>query len=353
MQNSDSYIIESSTILPALRQVLETVSHGSVFMLTDSNVERAVLPSLAPYLQANGVNVIVMEAGEAHKNLDTLSTIWSHLSDLGATRSSLLINLGGGVVTDIGGFAAATFKRGILYINIPTTVLGAVDASVGGKTAIDFNGLKNEIGAFHLPSAVILSPEPLASLSLREKTSGFAEIVKTSSISSKEFYYRSLNADIENPDELFPLITESVRVKEKITREDPTEKGIRKILNYGHTAGHAFETWMMQQGTPVCHGEAVANGILVALILSHLHLGLPSSEINIYNDNILRRYFRPVPVLCKDYPLLLRIMGHDKKNLTSGEIRFVLLKEIGEPITDIVIKPADIETAFDIYRDIV
>lgn len=350
---TDSRIIESRSILPSLQKALEGITHGSVFMLTDTNVERAVLPSLRSYLDAIGIKIIVMEAGEEHKNLDTLSLIWRYLSEHGATRSSVLVNLGGGVVTDIGGFAAATFKRGINYINIPTSVLGAVDASVGGKTAIDFNGLKNEIGAFHLPAAVILTPEPLTSLPLREKASGFAEIVKTSSISSKEFYHRTLKADIENPDELFPLITESVHVKEKITREDPTEKGIRKILNFGHTAGHAFETWMMRRGTPISHGEAVANGILAALILSHLRLGLPSSEIHVYNENILKRYFSPVPLQCKDYPEILGIMGHDKKNLTAGEVRFVLLKEIGEPVTDIIIPSADIETALDIYRDLV
>lgn len=347
---SASRIIETTDLAAALDQVLESRQFSSLFLLTDSNVEKLVLPTLMPWAERRHVKVITIEPGEEHKNLQTLTHIWERLSAEGATRSSILINLGGGVVTDIGGFAAATFKRGIRYINIPTTVLGAVDAAVGGKTAIDFHGLKNEIGAFHQPEAVIISPLPLRTLPPDQTASGFAEIVKTSLISSKEFYHRCLRADIENPEELFPLIVEAVRFKERITNEDPHEKGLRKILNFGHTAGHSFETWMMRRDTPISHGEAVANGILVALIISHTILGLPSAEIHTYATNILKRHFRGVPILCKDYPDLLEIMGHDKKNHTLGDIRFVLLNEIPTPLPDIAVDPKEITAALDIYR---
>lgn len=352
MNSTDSRIIEITDICIALDRVLESQPFGSMFLLTDRNVEKLVLPALMAWVESNHVKVITIQPGEENKNLQTLAYIWERLSEEGATRSSLLINLGGGVVTDIGGFAAATFKRGIRYINIPTTVLGAVDAAVGGKTAIDFNGLKNEIGAFHQPESVIISPLPLRTLPPDQIASGFAEIVKTSLISSKEFYLRCLRTDIGNAEELFPLVAEAVRFKERITEEDPHEKGLRKILNFGHTAGHAFETWMMRRGTPISHGEAVANGILVALILSHTALGLPSVEIHTYATNILKPHFRGIPILCKDYPALLEIMGHDKKNDTAGDIRFVLLPEIGAPVTDISIPAKEITAALDIYRDL-
>ena len=349
----DTRITVTHDLLTTLEKELQQVDFSSLFLLTDTNVERCVLPLIEPLLKKYDTPVIVIEAGEEHKNIDSLTRIWQALSEGGATRSSLLVNLGGGVITDISGFAAATFKRGIRYVNIPTTVLGAVDASVGGKTAVDFMGLKNEIGAFHKPVAVILSPQPLSTLPRTEVLSGFAEILKNSLISSEEFYNRTLLTDpCEEPEKLFSLIEESVRFKERITIEDPTEKGLRKILNFGHTAGHAFESWMLKRATPVTHGEAVANGMLVAIILSHLHSSLPSEQIHIYSQNILKRYYRPIPFGCKDQDELIRLMSHDKKNRTPGEVNFVLLEAVGSPIIDRSLTPADIRVALDIYSDL-
>lgn len=359
MNPATSRIIETTDLAAALKcrvaacRDCDKEQSGSLFLLTDRNVEKWVLPALLPWVESHQVKVITIEPGEEHKNLQTLAHIWESLSNEGATRSSLIVCIGGGVVTDIGGFAAATFKRGIRYINIPTTVLGAVDAAVGGKTAIDFCGLKNEIGAFHQPEAVIISPLPLRTLPPDQTASGFAEIVKTSLISSKEFYHSCLRADIDNPEELFPLIVEAVRFKERITDEDPHEKGLRKILNFGHTAGHAFESWMFRRNTPITHGEAVANGMLVALILSNLLSGLPSAEIHIYLSNIIKKLYRPIPIQCKDYDDLISIMAHDKKNLSHGEPRFVLLNSVGEPVIDIPVSTADIRIALDIYCDLV
>lgn len=345
-------IIESDSIAATLEELLARSEFSSLFVLTDSNVARHVLPLLAPVLSRFNARVLITPAGEQNKNLDALADIWRQLSDGGATRRSLLINLGGGMVTDLGGFAAATFKRGIRFVNIPTTVLGAVDASVGGKTGIDFNGLKNEVGAFALPEAVIISGEPLATLPDREILSGFGEMVKTALISSSSLYSAILADDIfDNPTPFRAAMSECVRFKEEITNEDLREGGLRKILNFGHTAGHAFETMAWRRNAPVSHGEAVANGILVALILSHTLLSLPSAHIHTYKDRILRRYFRPVPILCKEYDEFLEIVGHDKKNNASDTFNFVLLEEIASPLPSVAVSPKDLLTALDIYRD--
>lgn len=327
---------------------------ASLFVITDSNVEREVMPLFRTVLDKFKPEIIVIDAGEENKNINSLIKVWKALSEHGATRSSLVINIGGGVVTDLGGFAAATFKRGVRYINIPTTVLGAVDAATGGKTGVDFNGFKNEIGAFFKSEAVILSHTPMLTLPPEEIIGGYAEIVKSALISSKEFYNRSIVCDpLDLAPDLFSLIDEALRFKVKITDEDPEEKGVRKILNFGHTAGHAFESWMFRRNTPVTHGEAVANGMLVALILSNLLSGLPSAEIHIYLSNIIKKLYRPIPIQCKDYDDLISIMAHDKKNLSHGEPRFVLLKSVGEPVIDIPVSTADIRIALDIYCDLV
>lgn len=346
-------IIDTANLAEALENELTATEHCGLFVVTDSNVKEMVLPRLASVLQKHKASIISFTAGEENKNLETLSQIWRKLSDNGATRKSLIINLGGGVVTDLGGFAAATFKRGIQFINIPTTVLGAVDAAVGGKTGIDFNGLKNEVGAFALPRAVMISSEPLCTLPQREIKSGFGEIVKTALITSEDFYAHTLAGDIlSDNDSLRNIMTMSVAEKQRITDEDPLEKGLRKTLNFGHTAGHAFETMMMARGATVSHGEAVANGILVALILSHMLTGMTSGEIYRYRDGILRRHFSPIAFGCKDYEELTRLISHDKKNPSAGDIRFVLLESIGKPLIDIPVTVPDLHTAFDIYRDL-
>ncbi len=271
--------LRTENLRAALAATLEEISHSGLFLLTDSNVATHVLPKILNVLtDKEEARIIEIPAGEDNKNLDTLTQVWSSLSEGGATRNSLLINLGGGVVTDLGGFAAASFKRGIRFVNIPTTVLGAVDAAVGGKTGIDFNGLKNEIGAFANAECVIISSEPLATLPREEILSGLGEIVKTAMISSGELYQKVLDDKILSDTNLLQdAMAECVRFKARVTEEDPHESGLRKILNFGHTAGHALESLMLTRHTPVTHGCAVANGILVALILSHMHLSLQSN----------------------------------------------------------------------------
>lgn len=346
-------IIDTGNLAEALDNELTATQHNGLFVVTDSNVKELMIPSLLRILQKHNATIITLTAGGKNKNLDSLAHVWQRLSDSGATRNSLMINLGGGVVTDLGGFAAATFKRGIRFINIPTTVLGAVDAAVGGKTGIDFNGLKNEVGAFAMPGTVIISSEPLRTLPPAEIISGFGEIVKTAMITSEDLYALTLAGNIlSDKDSLRKVMALCVAEKQRITDEDPLEKGLRKILNFGHTAGHALETMMMMRGATVSHGEAVANGILVALILSHMLTGLSSGEIYRYRDGVLRRHFSPIAFGCKDYGELTRLISHDKKNPEPHDIRFVLLESIGKPLFGIPVTTSDLHTALDIYRDL-
>lgn len=350
-----SKIIDAPVLMPALDSVLRQSDHRGLFFITDSNVRDAVVsPLLNPLIEKYSASIICFEAGEKNKNLDTLANVWQSLCEGGASRKSLVINIGGGVVTDLGGFAAATFKRGISFINVPTSVLGAVDAAVGGKTGIDFNGFKNEIGAFSMPEAVIISPQPLSTLPIGEIISGYGEIVKMALLSSEDFYRLAISENIiEDKTLLGKCMSMSVREKERIVAEDPKESGLRKVLNLGHTAGHAFETMMLEKGKPVSHGVAIANGLLVSLILSHMLLGLSSDEIYRYSDNVLREHFPVIPITCKDYDRLEDIIGHDKKNPAPGDIRFVLLEAVGSPRIDIPVLSPDLRSAFDIYRDLV
>lgn len=353
----DQVIIESQNLEEALTRAVESIPHDRLFLLSDSNVERDVFPLIGGFLQSYEPVRIILPPGEEYKNLESLSLLWQTMGSEGASRKSLLINLGGGVVTDLGGFGAACFKRGISFINVPTTLLGAVDAAVGGKTGVDFNGLKNEIGAFAPALQVILSTAPFASLPSSQLASGFAEIVKMTMISSSKEYTRILHEsqknglDLRNPS--FPmgeLLSFAVKEKARIVKEDPKEAGLRKILNFGHTCGHAFETLLLRRNQPVPHGTAVAHGMLVALILSHIRLRTDSMLIHQYRNKILSPLFPSLPIGCDDTDELLTLMAHDKKN-TDGKITFILLSAIGSPVINTDVPSADIRAALDIYLD--
>ncbi|MDE6533177.1 MAG: 3-dehydroquinate synthase [Muribaculaceae bacterium] len=336
-----------------LDKAAESLVPATVTIVTDSNVDAAVLPLLNSSATLAKANKVVLTPGEDHKNLDSVAEIWNALEETGATRHSLVVNIGGGLVTDIGGFAAATFKRGIRFINVPTTLLGAVDAATGGKTGINFNGLKNEIGAFHLPSEVIISALPLASLSRREVVSGYAEMLKTGFIADADLYRKLLDVEgvIGDNRRLEEAMKRCVEIKEDVVAQDPTEKGLRKILNFGHTAGHAFESLAIERHKPLAHGEAVAHGMLVELILSHILKGFESSEVNRYASCALKPHYPRISVTCDDIPLLISLMAHDKKNAAAGHPNFTLLLSPGNPVIDCVPEAKDIEAALEIYRD--
>ncbi|MDE6717461.1 MAG: 3-dehydroquinate synthase [Muribaculaceae bacterium] len=354
----DQAIIDSRDLQADLTALTETIPHDRLFLLADTNVENAVFPLIAGFLGKLNPVRIILPPGEEYKNLDSLRIVWEALCSEGASRKSLLINIGGGVITDLGGFAAACFKRGIPFINVPTTLLAAVDAAVGGKTGVDFNGLKNEIGAFAPADGVILSTDPFATLPDDQLASGFAEIVKMAMIASAKVYNGLLKnsedgrLDLRSPNfPLADLLSFAVRKKAEIVKEDPKEAGLRRILNFGHTCGHAFETLMLRNNTPVSHGCAVAHGILVALILSHLRLRTDSMLIHQYNRLILRPLFPKLKVNCDDTDALIDLMKHDKKN-SGGKITFILLNAIGSPVVSTATPEADIRAALDIYLDI-
>lgn len=294
---------------------------------------------------------ITIGAGDVHKTLETLASVWQILSDKGASRHSLLVNLGGGMVTDLGGFAAATFKRGFAYINVPTTLLAMVDASVGGKTGINFNGLKNEVGVFAPADSVLIETEFLRSLDAQNFFSGYAEMLKHGLISNEAHWAELLNfnTDLIDYKYLKKLVGESVQVKENIVEQDPFEHGIRKALNLGHTVGHAFESLALAENRPVLHGYAVAWGIVCELYLSHLKTGFPKEKMR-QTIQFIKENYGSFTFDCKQYEQLYALMLHDKKN-TAGVINFTLLKEIGDISINQTADKDQIFGMFDFYRE--
>lgn len=334
-------------------ETIAALEPDKVLVVTDGNVADKVLPLLGDSKVISSRPVIAIPAGEAGKNLDTVTRVWDKLEEIGATRRSVVLNIGGGVVTDLGGFAAATFKRGIRTVNFPTTLLGAVDAATGGKTGIDYRGLKNEIGAFHQPSRVILSTLPFATLPFEEILSGYAEMLKTALIADARLYTLLMDFEKVTGDEgiLGEAVEKCVRIKEEVVAQDPHEKGLRKILNFGHTAGHAFESLRIREDRPVTHGKAVAHGILVALILSHIQLKFPSIEVEYYK-NFLKEHYGPALIDCKQVEAVIEIMASDKKNTTYGNPLFTLLREIGTPEINCEVTPSLLNESLEIYLDL-
>lgn len=346
-------LIFTNEIETAIDSTVATLEPNKTFVLVDNNTQQLVFPRLAKSTTLRDAEVITISAGDTNKNLDSLVHIWSELGNRGATRKSLIINLGGGVVTDIGAFAGATFKRGIKIINCPTTLLSAVDAAVGGKTGINFNGLKNEIGAFLEAEAVIISTCLFDTLPQEELLSGYAEMLKHGLISNRDTYNSLLDFNINSADtdRLLELLQQSVNVKRRIVNEDPTEKGIRRALNLGHTAGHAFESLALHRNHPIPHGYAVAWGLIVELVLSHMQLQFPSVELQRLATYIYENY-GSFNITCDDYPALLEYMRHDKKNDSTSSINFTLLHDVGNLKIDCTATEDEIKSALDIFRDL-
>lgn len=344
-------VIKSTDLNKDLSDILSRLSFDKLFLLTDENTERLCYPLVKDNTQIAKAGKIIIKAGDDNKNIETLSSIWKYLSENGATRHSLLINLGGGMLTDIGGFAAASFKRGIKCINIPTTLLGAVDAAVGGKTGINFNGLKNEIGAFAPAETVLIDSAFFKSLDHQNFLSGYAEMIKHGLIDSDKEWLATMSFDTEEIDyeKLKQLVVDSVGVKERIVEIDPFEKGIRKALNLGHTIGHAFESMSYELNKPVQHGYAVAWGIICELYLSHRFCGFPKEKMykTIYfiKDNYHGFYFD-----CDHYERLYEYMKHDKKN-ESDTVNFTFLSDVGKIEINQTASKEDIFDAIDFLRE--
>lgn len=353
-QPSDQNIIFTNNVGEAIDSVVGEIKPSKLFVLVDTNTDVLVLPRLAAISKAvESATKIVIKAGDEHKDFDTLAEVWSQLSENGATRESMLINVGGGVVTDLGGFAAATFKRGMAFINIPTTLLGAVDAAVGGKTGINFNNIKNQIGAFRQADAVVISATFFDTLSQHDLRSGYAEMIKHGLLESPEVFNRLIDSDVADIDTnaMLNLLQESVLVKKRIVDADPTEKGLRRALNLGHTIGHAYETLALERHSPIPHGYAVAYGMLTELVISHMQLGFPSDTLQRYAKYVAESY-SSFNFTCEDYPNLLAYMAHDKKNASPERINFTLLEQVGKIKIDCIVGQQDIKTALDITRDL-
>ena len=298
-----------------------------------------------------GMPVLRLKINETAKSLETVTQIWDFLFAHEMTRKDLMIAVGGGVLTDLAGFAAATYKRGIDYINIPTTLLSMVDASSGGKTGFNYRGLKNSIGAFYPPVETLICTKWLKTLPVQEFLSGFGEMLKTSLIDRDSWLWHVLlqyDLDTMPLDALAPLIEECVAVKERIVKSDPRETGFRKVLNFGHTFGHALEQLSIinYQLSTIPHGYAVLYGMIAELYLSVTQLGCPKEPLQQLTQIMLHYYGRP-QCKCSDREALISLMQHDKKNERAAEINCTLIRSIGQPVINQIISPEDASEALD------
>ena len=326
-----------------LEEQIKKLSPDKVAFLVDENTHENCYPCM------NGMeaNVIQISSGEKNKNLDTCGYIWNEMTEIGMSRQSLLVNLGGGVIGDMGGFVASTFKRGIPFANIPTTLLSMVDASVGGKLGVDFKGLKNHIGVFNEPEAVIICSDFLTSLPKEQLISGYAEILKHGLIADSVYWKEvsKLNFGIADWDK---IIKQSVGMKNAIVMEDPFEAGKRKVLNFGHSFGHAIETHFLETDQPLFHGEAIAIGMLLEAHVSLQKNGILESDLEEI-ENVLRNHF-----LFPELPALNRLSGsmlQDKKN-RGATLKFSLLKGIGNCEYDVEVNTNNLNEALEYYRKI-
>ena len=364
---NEQEVIFTNNICSALSKFTAEISHDRLFMLFDTETMKYCMPILTPFMNEydsahpeSHIHIIVIGHTDTAKTVESLTEVWTALSENKATRHSLMINVGGGMITDLGGFAAATFKRGIKFINVATSLLGAVDAAVGGKTGINLGNLKNEVGAFSTASAVLISTKFFESLDKENLLSGYAEMIKHGILSNKEHLKDLMAFDIinlneeghaeENAARLLPLLEASVNVKRQVVRQDPFEKGLRKALNLGHTFGHAFETWCMRKNKPVLHGYAVAWGLVCELIMSNQMTGF-SSEILYKVSDYVKENYGQIYFNCDDYEDLFDLMKHDKKN-QGGTINFTLMNGIGDIALNQTASKEQIGSIFDIFRDL-
>ena len=343
-------IVFSQDITKELQSIVEKYPAGKVFLLSERTAEQVCLPIIQSVIDQFGIKKVVIEAGEENKKISSVEKVWQFLSGNGADRKSLLINVGGGMLTDLGGFAASTFKRGFDFVNIPTTLLSQVDASIGGKTGFNFNGLKNEIGVFQEPVTVIINTNFLKTIDRENFLSGYAEMVKHGFIKSPEHWQELQDFDLEdiNYSVLQEIIAHSVALKEWFVENDPTEKNIRKALNLGHTVGHAFESYAIRTGNPILHGYAVIYGIIVELFLSAKKCGFSKSELQQITEWLFKIYGK-FEIAEADYEALFELMTHDKKN-EAGRINFTLIPEIGKVEINQNCTKAEVFEALDYYR---
>jgi 3-dehydroquinate synthase len=333
-----------------LNDFLKKSELSKVFVLVDQHTHELCLPKFLAKLSVEpNFEIIEIPAGESHKTLDTCTQVWHALSELDADRKSILINLGGGVVTDLGGFVASAFKRGIMFINIPTSLLAMVDASVGGKTGVDLDGLKNQIGVINFSEMVLIDTDYLKTLPPLEMRSGLAEMLKHGLIRDAEYWKRLTNLKALKLSDLDQLIYHSVQLKKAVVELDPNEEGLRKILNFGHTLGHAIESYFLEhpQKTTLLHGEAIAIGMVLETYLSTKLLEFPETQCDEIKSHFMGRYGKVI-MEPSDIKPIIDLLKFDKKN-SHGQINFVLLSSIGNCKIDCTVDENLIYDAFSYY----
>lgn len=332
-----------------LNQLVESQKYSQVFILTDENTHQYCLPTVIGQLTFE-CEIIEIEPGEQHKVIETCVGVWEALSELGADRKSLLINLGGGVVTDLGGFVACTFRRGIDYVNIPTSLLSMVDASIGGKTGIDLGLLKNQIGIVSNPRMVLINTDFLSTLPKSHMRSGFAEMLKHGLIQDETYWNKLTNLNTLYEENLVQLIFDSIVIKKHIVEQDPTERGLRKTLNFGHTLGHAIESYSLsgQELNPLLHGEAIAIGLVLESYLSSKVVGLAMEKTEEVK-NVITALYGKTRLPENGFASIITLLKYDKKT-AYGNINFVLLEALGKPVIDCKVDNDTILEAFNFYN---
>jgi 3-dehydroquinate synthase len=340
---------QSVTIAPigeSLPGFLSATNYSKVLVIADNNTKKHCYPALRGILPKH--SLVTVQSGEAHKNLSTCEKIWEAMTKEELDRHALVVNVGGGVIGDMGGFCAAVYKRGIDFIQVPTTLLSQVDASVGGKLGIDFHGFKNHLGVFNIPKSVLIDPVFLESLPEREIRSGFAEIIKHCLIADAAKWDEIRQRDFENQ-KWQDLIAHSVQIKQKVVEEDPTEKGLRKILNFGHTLGHAVETCFLNKpaSQQLYHGEAIVVGMIMESYLSFERKMITEETLTEIEEFIFATYGK-VKIKPEDVEEIIALTKQDKKN-RGKEVRFSLLKGAGQCAFDIVVTASEMRKSIAYY----
>ncbi|NOZ46169.1 MAG: 3-dehydroquinate synthase [Chlorobi bacterium] len=312
---------------PFFQEIIRQYKNEKIFILMDENTQTYCYPVVKPYLNDFNITEICIKEGEKNKNINTVTGIWETLLQNEASKNSLFINLGGGIISDIGGFAASAFKRGMIFINIPTTLMGQIDAAIGGKNGINFNNFKNQVGVINQPKEVLIFPGFLKTLNTENILSGFAEIIKyryiSNNLSQKElFEINPLQFDLVK---LNNVIQKSIEIKAHFVSADPEEKNIRKVLNFGHTFGHAFEALYAERNAYLLHGHAVAAGLICEIYLSTVCLNYEKKKLDELIEYILPFYGK-LAITSVDFEIILSAMQQDKKNRGS-EINFTLIDE--------------------------
>lgn len=349
MAQPNPILVYGNDAYPEIQKHLK--AYSSIFVLVDENTKAKCLPVFAGKLRGDFPwKVIEVKSGESHKNINTCLSVWEKLSLLGADRKSVLINLGGGVITDLGGFCASVYKRGIHLIHVPTSLLSMTDAAIGGKTGVDLGPLKNQIGTFQDAELIAIDPDFLSTLSERQLKNGLVEMFKHGLIYRKSYWDKLTEITDFQPKTLKDLIKESIEIKSDIVSKDPKESGLRKILNFGHTLGHALESYFLSnpEKPTLLHGEAIAMGMILETYISSETLNFPKQNLKEIT-RVLLNSFPKIVLPQTDYEKIISFLKHDKKN-ENGNVNFVLLEDIGKPKIDCQVEKELILIAFDYYK---